>query len=241
MFVSICDAHCTCFHLFAILNVFSILKLSMDNKSERGSLNKVVVAIIVVSIIVAAVLLVTLPKKDKNDQALSAKKAEELADKLGEPTAPDKSATNAEGEVKGTQDSLVNPTEGVDAGTLAELEKVNADTQAEEAPEVQAPSDADQAKKRDEQRFKDIEAIRVKLEAYKKEKGNYPEKLDGLKGLPKDPSFTDERGYTYTPIGKLPPLYYDLSFVTESDKMTFNTVELERGYHVSTPDASPMY
>lgn len=215
----------------------------MDNKkSERGSLNKIVAAVLAVSVIIAIVLVVTLPKNNSEEE-VSAEKVEELANKLGEPTAPEADdAAGGGGEVKGTQDALVNPTEGVEPEVLAELEALNAANVGEaEVPAVEAPSDADKAKKRDEQRLKDIEEIRVKLEAYKKEKGNYPAKMDELSRVPKDPSFTDERGYTYTPIGKLPALYYDLSFVTESEKMTYNGVELERGYHVSTPDASPMY
>ncbi|MBI2427147.1 MAG: hypothetical protein HYV34_04860 [Candidatus Kerfeldbacteria bacterium] len=214
------------------------IKKPSDLGSTKKVSNKIVVGVILVSVIIVAVLFLTLPK-DKSETSNINVNA--LADKLGEP--------EVKGEVTtGTDDTPVNPTEGVEPEVLAELEAATAAEVAGAAeevdlPEVPAPSEneVDEARSRDEQRLKDIEAIRSKLEDYKKSKGNYPETLDGLKGVPKDPSFTDLRGYTYTPIGKLPPLYYDLSFSTESESIEFNGVKLERGYHVSTPDASPLY
>lgn len=201
--------------------------------------NKIVAGVILVSVAIVVVLFLTLPKEtpETSNANVSA-----LAGKLGEP--------EVKGDVvSGTDDTPVNPTEGVSPEVLAEVEAADAAAEVaganEEAdlPDVPAPAedDVDDAQSRDEQRLKDIEAIRSKLEEYKKSKGNYPEKLDELKDVPKDPSFTDLRGYTYTPIGKIPAQYYDLSFSTESESIEFNGVKLERGYHVSTPDASPLY
>ena len=92
---------------------------------------------------------------------------------------------------------------------------------------------------RDESRIADIKSIQVALELFNTEKGNYPETADELvsagylTGWPQDPKEgeAEEYTYTYTPIGKIPAQYYDLSYYLEVGVSNIST-----GLHVANPD-----
>ncbi len=102
---------------------------------------------------------------------------------------------------------------------------------APKVPEAERPA----AIERDKQRIKDIRAIQSAAEVYTKEKKSYPEKLENLspkylKELPKDPTFKDEKGYLYTPIGSEPYSLYDLTYQLE---VGFD--DFEPGTHIANP------
>lgn len=94
-----------------------------------------------------------------------------------------------------------------------------------------------EAIKRDEQRISDIKKIQQALADYKKDKGNYPEKMEELVSskylseLLKNPT-PGGIDYVYTPIGSLPAQYYDLAYSLE-----VGTDEVkEPGDHIANPD-----
>lgn len=92
------------------------------------------------------------------------------------------------------------------------------------------------AETRDAERLSDVRTIQTAIEAYKADKGNYPDESSELISggylsawlANPTPGGAD---YVYTPIGSLPAQYYDLSYELE-----VGAEGVIEGVHVANPD-----
>ena len=109
---------------------------------------------------------------------------------------------------------------------------VNAAADATPAP-AEGSAEFSDAQKRDQQRLADVESLQKALQAYFDGKKAYPDTIEGLvpdyiAALPKNPT-PGGIDYTYTPIGKLPATFYDLSYELE-----VGANDVEAGVHTAT-------
>ncbi|MFA5134165.1 MAG: hypothetical protein WC505_00035 [Patescibacteria group bacterium] len=91
-----------------------------------------------------------------------------------------------------------------------------------------------QAESRDNKRLTDMKMLRIMLESYRDDNGNYPETLDALvpdylEVIPSNPG-PGGQPYTYTGIGSKPYAYYDMSYWLE-----VGLEGIAPGMHVMSP------
>src|SRR3990167_2328302 len=130
-------------------------------------------------------------------------------------------------------DASGNVNESADA-TADDAAAVNVNAADETPAPAEGTAEFTDAQKRDQQRLADVESLQKALQAYFDAKQVYPDTLDGLvpdfiAALPKNPT-PGGADYTYTPIGKLPATFYDLSYELE-----VGSGEVGAGVHTATP------
>lgn len=139
-----------------------------------------------------------------------------------------------------TQGDTTNDTVGGNTNVVVAGEATNEEKELFDIEEPQPKYASDDplyadAKKRDEQRMKDIQSIVNALDKHLEAVDSYPELMDALvpryiDALPADPT-PDESEYHYTPIGRAPWNFYELSYTLE-----VGTDDIGPGYHTATPD-----
>lgn len=122
--------------------------------------------------------------------------------------------------------------------TNSDVAEVNVNTEQEPIGGNEATEDVVEevdveAQSRDTERVARVTQILQALEAYKSTHDSFPEALEALREgfiaeIPKD---VDGDDFSYTPIGALPPQFYDLCYELE-----VGTAAISAGYHCASPE-----